>query len=77
MYFQLTRKFEIGMSQDLKRVTDWEEMMQNCDYWTSMTMAAKTLAEEVIVYILNTLYNIYINIPLFMIKVKYYLFGTL
>jgi len=36
-----------GMRQDLERleVMDWEEMIQNRDYWRSVTVATKTLTE--------------------------------
>jgi hypothetical protein len=36
-----------GVQQDLERleVTDWEERIQNHDYWRSVTVAAKTLIE--------------------------------
>ncbi|XP_050527980.1 uncharacterized protein LOC126898076 [Daktulosphaira vitifoliae] len=36
-----------GMRQDLERLeaTDWEKRIQDRDYWRSVTVAAKTLAE--------------------------------
>lgn len=36
-----------GVSQDLERleVTDWEESIQDRDYWRSVIVAAKTLTE--------------------------------
>jgi hypothetical protein len=36
-----------GVQQDLEKleVTDWEERIQDRDYWRAMTMATKTFTE--------------------------------